>query len=84
MNIYKNTTNKAYDNNKEYCFLKNTSNNFNNIFEDISSIYKKKFLIKTDKKEYNTHLIGKTDNYLVTFNEEKIYLKDIVSIEIIK
>lgn len=84
MNIYKNIKNKNYNNNKEYCFLKNTNNNFNNFFEDTSSIYKNKYLIKTDKKEYNTYLIGKTDNYIVTFNEEKIFLKDIVSIEIIK
>ena len=50
MNIYKNETNKKYNNNKEYCLLKNTNNNFNNIFEDISSIYKYKFKIKTQNK----------------------------------
>lgn len=84
MNIYKNENNKKYNNNKEYCLLKNTNNNFNNIFEDISSIYKYKFKIKTQNKEYITHLIGKTNNYLVTFNDKKIFLKDIISIEIIE
>lgn len=84
MNIYKNSTTKNHNNNKEYCLLKNTNNNFNSIFEDISSIYKHKVKIKTKEKEYNTHLIGKTNNYIVMFNEEKIYFKDIISIEIIK
>lgn len=84
MNIYKNNNNKKYHNNKEYCLLSNTNSSISNIFDDTSSIYKYKYSIKTKKREYNTHLIGKTDKYIVTFNEEKIYLKDIISIEIIK
>ncbi len=85
MNIYKNNINKPINNNKEYCYLNNTNRNeSSNIFDDVSSIYKNKYLIRTKDKEYETHLIGKTDNYLVTFDDEKIQLSDIISIEIIK
>ena len=84
MNIYKNNKNKKYNNNKEYCLLSNANISISNIFDDLSSIYKHKYSIKTKEKEYNTHLIGKTDNYLITFSEEKIYIEDIISIEIIK
>lgn len=82
MNIYKNKMVKEINNNKKYCYLNNIEHsNINSLFEDISSIYKYKFIIKTNNKEYITHLIGKTSNYLITFNDEKIYLDDIVSIE---
>ena len=59
---------------------KQKEDNIETLFEDVSSIYKNKYLIKTNKKEYNTYLIGKTDKYLITFNEEKIYIDDIISI----
>ena len=82
MNIYKNIINKQINNNKNYCVLDNIyKNDINEFFEDISSIYKNKYLIETNNKEYNTHLIGKTDNYLITFNDEKIYIEDIISIK---
>ena len=81
MNIYKSTINKEINNNKKYCVLNNINqDDIETLFEDISSIYKNKYLIKTNKKEYNTYLIGKTDKYLITFNEEKIYIDDIISI----
>lgn len=84
MNIYKSIIEKNIDNNKEYCYLNNIgNNNIDDIIIDNSQIYKYKFLIKTNKREYKTHLIGKNNNYLTTLKDEKIYLKDIVSIEII-
>lgn len=82
MNIYKNTINKQINNNKNYCILDNIyQNDINSLFEDISSIYKNKYLIETNSKKYNTYLIGKTDKYLITFNDEKIFIKDIISIK---
>lgn len=84
MNIYKSKIEKNVDNNKEYCYLNNINNSIDEIAIDNSQIYKYKFLIKTNKKEYITHLIGRNDNYLTTLNDEKIYLKDVISMEIIK
>ena len=82
-NIYKNNI-KDINNNKEYCYLNNINNiKINNLFKDLSQIYKYKFSIKTPLREYKTHLIGKTDEYLVTQNEEKIYLNDILYLEVI-
>ena len=85
MSIYKKTIDKELHNNKDYCYLKNINKDnieINNLFNDLSQIYKHKVSIKTPNKEYNTYLIGKTNEYLVTFNDEKIYLKDIISIDV--
>ena len=63
---------------------KNKEININEFFKKIDKIYKHKYYILTKEKEYKTYLIGKSDNYLVTFNEEKIPLEEIKNIEIIK
>lgn len=85
MSIYKNIIDKDINNNQEYCYLKNITNNkINNLFNDISNIYKYKVSIKTPNKEYITHLIGKNDKYVVTYKDEKIFLDDIISIEVEK
>lgn len=82
MNIYKNNNTDIIDNNKEYCYLKNNIlEKINEIFKDNSKLYKYKVSIKTKNKDYNTYIIGKNDEYLVTFKDEKIYIKDIISIE---
>ena len=46
-------------------------------------MYKYKVLIQTKNNQYKTYLIGKTDEYLVTVNDEKININDILSIEIV-
>lgn len=84
-NMYKNSV--CINNNKEYCYMNNIDNNITNVdefFKNINRIYKYKYFIKTKEKEYSTFLIGKTDNYLVTFDEEKIPINKIINIEIIK
>ena len=85
-NLYKSDINKEINNNREYCFLKNIGNNndIDEFFSKLDKIHKYKYLIKTNNKKYNTYLIGKTNDYLVTFNEEKIPLNEIETIEIIK
>ena len=85
-NLYKNDIDKYINNNREYCFLKNIGNksDIEDFFVKIDKIHKYKYLIKTNNKTYNTYLIGKTNKYLVTFNEEKIPFHEIETIEIIK
>ena len=84
-NMYKN--NVHANNNKEYCYMNNIENSIidvDDFFNNISKIYKHKYYIKTIEREYNTYLIGKTKEYLVSFNEEKIPISKIIKIEIIK
>lgn len=85
-NMYKNNQSKFITNNKEYCYLENIKDirkKFDEIFVDKSKMYKYKVLIQTKNNQYKTYLIGKTDEYFVTVNDEKININDILSIEIV-
>ena len=84
MSVFKNKIEKNIDNNKDYCYLDNNNcSDIDNIIKDTSQIYKYKYLIKTNKQELKTYLIGKNDKYITTFNGEKIDINDIISIDII-
>ena len=41
-------------------------------------------IIKTKNKEYNTKIAGKIRNYIVTLDNDVIFIKDILNIERIK
>ena len=52
----------------------------NKLFKSPNYIYKIKVLIKTKEDEKEEILIGKTPKYLLTINNEKILIKDILDI----
>lgn len=87
--LYKNENSKPLDNNKKYCYLKEEKeDNRNsidekiyNIFNGIGYSYNIPVRIKTKDKEYNTSLVTKTKNNLITLDNEVIKIEDIISIE---
>lgn len=93
--IYKKSINKQINNNKNYCYLKDTSNdntNINNtidkninstldsIFNNIGYPYNINVLIKTENMEYNTYLVTRNSNTITTLDNEIINIDDIISI----
>lgn len=52
----------------------------NRIFNSSDYIYKKKVTIVTNKGTINKTLVGKTDDYLLTMDNEKIKISDITDI----
>lgn len=89
--IYKNMINKNIRNNKEYCYLENESFEENelNIEEKLNSIFhgvgypsNKSVEIVTKEKTYQTSLITRTKNSVITINDETIPLKEIIKFNI--
>lgn len=95
-NIYKNTIDKRINNNMEKCMV-NDNNNYeindsnmnkieiNSYIEDLFSsntyIFNIPVIIKTNDMTYDTYLATKTNNYLLTIENEKIIIDDIISIK---
>lgn len=50
------------------------------IFSSPNYIYKMNVIIQTRNKTYETTIIGKSKNYLITINNELINIKDIIDI----
>lgn len=93
--IYKNNFTKKIKNNKEVCYLRNedvvsTVSNIsieeeiNNIFSGIGYSYNIPVEIVTNKKVYNTSLVAKTRENVVTLDNEIIAIGDIKSIKRLK
>jgi len=91
--IYKNEINKIINNNKEYCYLKNESNSDNTIsieekldmiFHGMGYPYNKKVEIITKDRNYQTSLITRTRNNIITLDNKTIPIKDIISLDIKK
>ncbi len=88
--LYKNEITKNISNNKKYCYLQNENvkedktitEKIENIFNGIGYSYNIPVTIKTKDKEYNTSLVSKTKNNLVTLDNEIIKIEDILSLEI--
>ena len=87
--LYKNE-NAIKDNNKRDCLVKeekidsiinNKEKELNNIFNNKGFPFDKKVLIKTTDKIYKTYLVTRTENTVVTLNDEIINVDDIISIE---
>ena len=88
--LYKNE-NAIKDNNKRDCLVKeenidstindNKEKELNNIFNNKGFPFDKKVLIKTTDKIYKTYLVTRTENTVVTLNDEIIKVDDIISIE---
>lgn len=93
--IYKNNFTKKIKNNREVCYLRNedvisTLSNIsieeeiNNIFSGIGYSYNIPVEIVTNKKVYNTSLVAKTRENVVTLDNEIIAIGDIKSIKRLK
>ena len=87
--LYKNENN-IKDNNKRNCLVKeknnenneiNTEKELNDIFNTRGFPFDKKVFIKTINKTYKTYLVTRTENTVVTLNDEVINIEDIISIE---
>ena len=90
--LYTNTFNKKIDNSKD--FIKITENNYQNklskyeinqkinkIFKSNTYIYKIKTKIKTINGNRTETIIGKTNNNLITIDNELINISDILDIK---
>ena len=93
--IYKNEITKKINNNKEVCYLKNRQTSdvtphqkkdieltLDEIFSGIGYSYNIPVTIKTSTKTYDTSLITKTKNNVVTLDNDIISIEDIISLEI--
>lgn len=89
--IYANPINKSLNNNKDvfYSSAKETRSpktvdvprKINEIFAYYHHVYKSKVHITTNDSEFDTTIVGKTSNNLLTLNGEKISINSIIDIE---
>lgn len=68
-------------NNKEYNSNSNIKDKLASIFNRKSYIYKINVEIVDNNKTYSTTIIGKTDRYLITINNELILISSIKDIK---
>lgn len=55
----------------------------NNLFNDRSSVYKKRVLLTTKNGKVEKIIVGKTNDSLLTMNNEKIKINDIYDLKLI-
>lgn len=85
--IYKNNINKNISNNKTSCNInlnrtnKTVQDEINDIFNGFGYSYNIPLEIITTQKTYNTSLIAKVNNYVVTTNNDVILIDDIIEIK---
>jgi len=83
--LYKNPSSNPIDHNRKIYHIKEEVKEkdevLNEIFNGFSHPYTKKVLIKTTNKTYETYLVSKTSQNLLTLDNEIIPLKDILYIE---
>ena len=60
----------------------NINDKINNIFKDKSFVYKINVTITTKDNQFDTSIIGKTYNNLITLDNKLINIKDIIDINI--
>ena len=86
--LYKNT-NISLTNNKKYCYVEEQTNNQsieeiqNKIKNIIHETNSNQVIIKTKDNEYKTIIVAKVNNNIITLNNDKIPINEIISIEII-
>lgn len=94
--IFRNNIDKKINNNKEvyYSFINNNLDNENNLndknindvidelFNSDGVVYSIRVIISTNSKVYDTYLVARTSTYLLTIDEERILIKDIISLQI--
>lgn len=95
--IYQNDISKPIKNNKEafYSFSSNNSNEdrtitmtisdieliLDGIFNGVKQAFNVPVVIKTSTKTYDTFLILRTSSYLLTIDQDRIRIEDIISIK---
>ena len=87
--LYKNENNITTNNNKKVCYLekeqkKLVTEELNSIFNDLNkqNINNNiKVFIKTKKNSYETSIIIKTKKDIITIDDEKIPIEDIIYIK---
>ena len=89
--VYANPINKELRNNKEVYYGKNEEirsikeenipKKINEIFAHPNHVYKSRVKIRANNSEYETTIVGKTSNYLLTLSGEKININNIESID---
>ena len=92
--IYQNTIDKKIKNNETVYYSKNRYSEkeetmdldsinifLDNIFNGIGYAFNISVIIKTNTKVYKTSLITRTNNYLLTLDNDKIKISDIISIK---
>lgn len=83
--IYQNNITKRINNNKMVSYVANIKENniekeLNNVFSGYGYSYNIPLIIKTQNKTYDTSLVLKTNNYVVTLDNEIIPISNITSI----
>jgi len=92
--IYKNEIKKKINNNKEMCYVEERTSNFQdrkeventlkNVFAGLGKPYNTKVIIKTKDKEYDTSLISKNKEEVITLENKIIKIEEIEEITIKK
>lgn len=82
--IYQNNIDKKINNNKEVDYVKKVDikNILNEIFNGRGYSYNKEVIIETSNKVYDTYIITRTKNNIVTLEDEIINIDDIINIKI--
>ena len=84
--IYQNKIDKNIHNNKEIDYVKETNKNIkeilNKILNEEGYSYNKEVIIETNNKVYDTYIITRTKNNIVTLEDEIININDIKNIKI--
>ena len=88
--VYKNEINKIINNNKDKCLVtkedrlikkdKINEISLDDIFNGIGYSYNIPITIKTKNKEYNTSLIAKTNNNVITIDNDIIPINEIITL----
>lgn len=93
--IYQNDINKPIRNNKEAFYSYSNSNHdrtstmnvedielfLDGIFHGVKQVYNVPVIIKTSTKVYDTFLVLRTPTYLLTIDQDRIKIEDIISIQ---
>ena len=84
--IYQNKIDKNIHNNKEMDYVKKSNKNIkerlNIIFNGEVYSYNKEVIIETNNKVYDTYIITRTKNNIVTLEDKIININDIKDIKI--
>lgn len=94
--IYQNNFDKKINNNVKSYYVKNSSENssrhsminkdniediIDEIFLEDGYSFNKQVIIETNNKTYDTSIITRSNGYVLTMDNDKIRIKDIVSIK---
>jgi len=87
--IYQGDFDKEINNNKEVDYVSNSKEKdiTPNVFSTIDKLFSSTrhtfnipVIIKTKDKEYNTKIAGRIKDYIITLDNDVIFIKDIISI----